>query len=186
MLQTIYVQQYHRARPSYIEPVTPMESKHTLEHDVKLKEYWCGFIDTYDDEGYPCIQLFIDETLAKEYFLMYPNDDEQAVLNIYAATVKTTVIKRDTDVLTKEEEHTHWKELQAAMLEELKIWVKYKCFHMKLEHGSRNIMDSRNVLKWKFIVDEQGNKKRIIRCRMALRGFKDRDADILDLCRHCR
>ena len=41
-------------------------------------------------------------------------------------------------------------------------------------------MDSRNVLKWKFIVDEQGNKKRIIRCRMALRGFKDRDADILE------
>ena len=41
-------------------------------------------------------------------------------------------------------------------------------------------MDSRNVLEWKWIVDDKGNKKRIIRCRMALRGFKDRDADILE------
>ena len=101
-------------------------------------------------------------------------------LCIYAGAVKTTVIKRDTDILTKEEEVTHWKELQEAMLEELKIWVKYKCFHMRLKQGARNIMDSRNVLKWKWIVDEHGNKKRIIRCRMALRGFKDRDAYILE------
>jgi hypothetical protein len=41
-------------------------------------------------------------------------------------------------------------------------------------------MDSRNVNKWKFVTDENGNKKRIIRCRMALRGFKDRDADLLE------
>ena len=41
-------------------------------------------------------------------------------------------------------------------------------------------MDSRNVNKWKWIHDEKCNKQRIIRCRMALRGFKDRDADILE------
>ena len=114
----------------------------------------------------------LDEQVAKEYFGMTLGDDEQAVMHIYATTAKTTVIKRDTDILTKEEERTHWKELQAAMLEELKIWVKYKCFHMRPKQGARNIMDSRNVLKWKWIVDEQGNKKRIIRRRMALRGFK--------------
>ena len=41
-------------------------------------------------------------------------------------------------------------------------------------------MDSRNVNKWKWISDDHGNKKRIIRVRMALRGFKDRDADTLE------
>ena len=56
-------------------------------------------------------------------------------MQVYATTVKTTVIRRDTDILTKDEEVTHWKELQAAMLKELKIWVKYSCFHMRLKQG---------------------------------------------------
>ena len=51
-------------------------------------------------------------------------EDQQAVLHIYATTVKTTVIKRDADLVTKEEEATHWKELQAAVLDELKICSK--------------------------------------------------------------
>ena len=42
------------------------------------------------------------------------------------------------------------------------------------------MMDSSNVPKWKWTVDDRGYKKRIIGCRMALRGFADRDADILE------
>ena len=49
---------------------------------------------------------------------------------------------------------------------------------MRLKRGAYNIMDSRNVLKWKWI-EVDGQKKRIIRCRLALRGFKDKDADSL-------
>ena len=142
-----------------------METKVNLESDETLKAYWCGNILDEDHDGYQCVQLYLDETLAKNYFGMVYDDDSQAILQIYATSAKTTVIKRDTDIMTKEEEKTHWKELQAAMLEELKIWVKYRCFHMRLKHGARNIMDSKNVLKWKWIVDEQGHKKRIIRCR---------------------
>ena len=41
-------------------------------------------------------------------------------------------------------------------------------------------MDSRNVLKWKWISNDKGDKKRIMRCRMALRGFKDMDADYIE------
>jgi hypothetical protein len=167
-----------------LEPTKSPEPKYednaTLENDPQLKEYWCGYINEQDQEGYPCIQVLIDDNLAKEHFELHPDDNLQAVMLIYATTVKTTVIRRDTDILTKDEENTHWKELQAAMLEELKIWVKYKCFHMRLNEGARNIMDSRNVLKWKWIKDDKGLKKRIIRCRVALRGFKDRDADILE------
>ena len=66
------------------------------------------------------------------------------------------------------------------MLEELIIWVKYNCFHMRPKKGVRNLMDSRNVNKWKYVTDENFNKKRIIRRRRALRGFKDRDAELLE------
>ena len=69
------------------------------------------------------MQLYLDDTLAKMYLGVGIPDDQQAVMRVYATTVKTTVIKRDTDVLTKEEETIHWKDLQAATLEELKIWV---------------------------------------------------------------
>ena len=41
-------------------------------------------------------------------------------------------------------------------------------------------MDSRNVLKWKWVKDETGKNNRIIRCRLALRGFKDQGADWLE------
>ena len=40
-------------------------------------------------------------------------------------------------------------------------------------------MDSRHVFKWKHRKDKNGNMTRIIRCRMALRGFKDMDAGAL-------
>jgi hypothetical protein len=152
-----------------------------LQVDTQCKTFWLCDMNQVDCEGYPCIQLLLDDELIVNMYLgtVLP-DDYQAVLNIYAATAKTQVIKRDTDLVTKEEEWTHWKELQEAMLEELKIWVKYKCFHMRPKKGVRNLMDSRNVNKWKWIQDANGQKKRIIRVRMALRGFKDHDADILE------
>jgi hypothetical protein len=132
-------------------------------------------------DGNPCVELFVDREIAKFFSdvkMVLP--DERLVLQIYATGVRNSVIKRDTDILTREEEFKHVKELQAGMLEELKICVKYNCFHMRPKKGVRNLMDSRNVNKWKYVTDENGNKKRIIRCRMALRGFKDRDADLLE------
>ena len=40
-------------------------------------------------------------------------------------------------------------------------------------------MDSRHVFKWKHKKTADGKQVRIIRCRMALRGFRDMDADAL-------
>ena len=156
------------------------EPKIDIEVGTDSRTFWTCELNETDELGYSCVQLYLDDTLAKMYLGVGIPDDKQAVMQVYATTMKTTVIKRDTDILTKDEEVTHWKELQAAMLEEFKIWVKYNCFHMRLKQGVRNLMDSRNVNKWKWIVDESGNKKRIIRVRMALRGFKDRDADTLE------
>ena len=36
------------------------------------------------------------------------------------------------------------------------------------------------LIKWKWVKDETGKSNRIIRCRLALRGFKDQDADWLE------
>ena len=173
--ETSKVELTHALEALNEEPVD-VEPKINLEN---VKSRGPTQLNEVDDLGYPCVQLFIDDTLACNKFKLEIPDGHEAVMNIYATTVKTAVIKRDTDILTKDEEHTHWKELQEAMLEELKIWVKYDCFRMRLKHGVRNLMDSRNVNKWKWI-NENGTKKRIIRVRMALRGFKDRDADTLE------
>ena len=102
------------------------------------------------------------------------------MINIYAEGTKSVVIKCNTDILTSQEEHIHKGLLNEAMKEELKIWINYKCFHVRPKKGVTNLMDSRNVNKWKWIVDDQGQKKRIIRVRLALRGFKDKDADSIE------
>ena len=53
-----------------------------------------------------------------------------AVLSVYAA-VKTAVIKRDTGLLAEDKVSGLSIEVSAAVLEELTIWVKYKCFERR-------------------------------------------------------
>merc|ERR1712023_509429 len=79
-----------------------------------------------------------------------PSVTETAVLKVYAAA-KTAVIKRDTDLLTKDEVSRLSREVSAAILEELTIWVKYKCFERRPLKGAHNVMDSRHVLKWEYV-----------------------------------
>ena len=69
------------------------------------------------------------------------------------------------------------QEIDAATLEELKTWAHYKCFSRRPLYGAHNVMGSRHVYKWKRRQDKHGQWQRIIRVRMALRGFKDMDAD---------
>ena len=88
------------------------------------RAFWLCELNETDEAGYSCVQLFLDDILAKMYLGVGIPDDQQAVMRVYATTVKTTGVKRDTDVLTKEGKITHWKDLQAAMLEELEIWAK--------------------------------------------------------------
>ena len=51
---------------------------------------------------------------------------------------------------------------------------------MILLKDAKNVMTSRYVAKWKWIKDNSGNWKRIIRMRLVLRGFMDIDAFSLD------
>ena len=50
------------------EPEPMYRTNETLETDPQLKEYWRGNLDTYDENGYKCLQLDIDDELAKAYF----------------------------------------------------------------------------------------------------------------------
>ena len=81
-------------------------------------------------EGNSCVNLLVDEALMPYFQItqaqMNEVDDAPITVQIYAGAVKTTVIKRDTDNLSKDEENKHWNLVQAAMLEELRIWVKYR------------------------------------------------------------
>eukprot|EP00959_Pyramimonas_sp_CCMP1952_P048887 1021389-Pyramimonas_sp.AAC.1 len=86
-----------------------------------------------------------------------------AAPNVHAA-VKTAVIKRDTDLLTKEEVPRLSQEVAAAILEELTIWVKHKCFERRPVRGARSVIDSRHVFKWKHRKTSEGKMVCIIRC----------------------
>ena len=114
--------------------------------------------------------------------------DEKAVLRIginnkSSGTDKTrrTVVQRDDDVLTKEEEYKFKAEIEAAMLLELQTWAKFGCFSRKSRKGAKNVIDSRWVLKWKWEYDTisagesdvKQTARRIIRARLTGRGFKD-------------
>ena len=59
-----------------------------------------------------------------------------------------------------------------ARLKELKTWHQLKCFSRKQRRHARNIIDTRWVLKFKW-VEENGKQVRIIRARLTVRGFKD-------------
>ena len=107
-------------------------------------------------------------------------EDEMLAIRIYNATGKVEVVKRASDLLTKEELVTHKQDVDQAILEELRIWQKYNCFRMVQRKGAENIIDSRFVAKWKVKDPSRPYDSRIIRMRMALRGFKEWCADLLD------
>ena len=58
------------------------------------------------------------------------------------------------------------------MHKELLTWVKYECFARLPGHSARNIIDTRWVLKWKWI-KVKGQRVREICARLTVRGFKD-------------
>ena len=121
-----------------------------------------------------------------------PKEGEIIVQEIYLSGARRTVVQRDDDILTAEELKSHAKEVAAAMLAELKTWAKLKCFSRRKRAGAKNIIDCRWVIKWKYeqaaiSVEAASNaalgeasRRRVIRARLTVRGFKDRDAQNLD------
>ena len=102
------------------------------------------------------------------------------------------VTQRDDDLLTPEEVRLRWREVEAAMLKELRTWAELKCFSRKARHQASNVIDVRWVLKNKWeqpTVDvstggsgttEAGKPVKSIRARLTVRGFKDTDKGDVD------
>ncbi len=107
-----------------------------------------------DVDGKACGELCFERHMAK-CVLDDSNmaDDDIVVVQMLLAGPKKAVIQRSTDLLTKEEMTTNRVELEAAILEELRTWIKYKCFDRAPRKGARNVMDSRFVAKWKVTID---------------------------------
>ena len=102
------------------------------------------------------------------------SDDQAYIAN------KKAVIERDTDLLTKDEIEKHREEVTAATVAELLTWNKHGCFSRKPKRQARNIVDCKWVIKWKHEMLPDGTTRRIIRARLTIRGFKDREAADLE------
>ena len=109
-----------------------------------------------------------------------PLSGETVYFKVQQPGIKKAVIERDTDNLTKAEELEHKEEMAAAILKELQTWQHYKCFSRRSRQTARNIIDSRWVTKWKWVKMPDGKDRRVIRARLCVRGFKDRDAGNLE------
>ena len=73
--------------------------------------------------------------------------DECAYVEQHFLVNKKAVIERDTDLLTSDEVYKHREEVSAAILAELKTWLKYKCFERRKRSIARNIVDCKWVIK---------------------------------------
>ncbi len=67
----------------------------------------------------------------------------------------------------------HAMEVIEAKKTEITKLVTLKCFRRFLRKHARTVVDCRWVLRWKV-----ENGKRVLRARLTLRGFKDRESDL--------
>ena len=155
---------------SFESPFPPVEQEtNPFDFEVHLALSEMTHPDSleYDAEG-PHLELQIDPELSI-FFSEREHANQPLLVRMYLGSeAKKEVISRDTDIMTPQEQITHRKELDEAIISEYKTWDKYSCFKMVERRHAPLIIDSRMVLKWKYIEGKRG-----IRARMALRGFKE-------------
>ena len=134
-----------------------------------------------DDAGNQYIAIDCPGHTRKLVSALQPGTGEIVTLRAYVAGTKKDVIETDTDLLTNEEYQQNRGLVKEAVQSEFQTWIDHKCFERRPRQGVRNLLDVRWVGKWKYVKDPKANdsKKRIIRMRLTLRGFKDRDAGSL-------
>ena len=152
--------------------------------DISLQDS----VEEYDEDGNPHVDMLFPGETAKLIMDEAPPPGHCARLRCYIAHGKKAVIDRDTDLLTAQEYQENKKAVSAAVLEELNVWIKHGCFHRRPRKGAYNVLDVKWVGKWKWVkatlrpgdTPNQPRKVRIVRMRMTLRGFKDREAEGLE------
>ena len=167
--------------PFYVCPTVPVNDFNVYAHYVSsgLDSSEYAEPNETDENGNPCVDIYFLSGMGK-CILDDSNlkENEFVVMQILLSGIKQAVIKRDTDLLTTQELKQHYEEVQAAILEELIIWQKYKCFSRDRKSNATNLMTSKFVAKWKW-VEKDGKRIRIIRMRLAVRGFQDNEAEDL-------
>ena len=105
-----------------------------------------------DENGNPYVDIYFEAEAAKPITGAAVPAGHSARLRMYTkADQKKAVIERDTDNLTSAEIEKHSREVEAAIYEELKIWIEHKYFERRPRKGARNILDVRWVYKWKWV-----------------------------------
>ena len=124
--------------------------------------------------------------------LVLPNLGEHLCVRSYLAPGKRTqvVVQRDDAILTDEELKSRWPAVLKAIRSELEAWVHHGSSSRKRRVEARNIIDVKLVLSWKHLQEAQtvqqsitsglAQTKRVIKCRITIRGFKDKDARFLE------
>ena len=146
--------------PCYISPKYdtlnhPIEEyAHFLMAGIDPADY--GIAHAIDEQGNAYVELAYSRDFAK----CCGDDtgmqqDEVMVVHSYLQGTKKAVIERETDLLTPDELRTNRPAVEAAILEELRIWVKYQTFARHKRVGVQNIMSSKYVSKWKMIIDRR-------------------------------
>ena len=168
--------------PDQVMPGNPLlESVTILISDVECPE---SYIIDKDEIG-PFVELCFTPEMAQNVLSEQQFDslksDDVATMRVYiSAESKRTVVVKEDDLLSKKDMELHWKAVAEAIVSELKIWFSHKCFKKCLLKDARNVMTSRYVAKWKWVKDDKGQWKKIVRMRLCLRGFMDIEAFSLD------
>ena len=105
--------------------------------------------------------------------------EPQPKLNVYLVydTVRQEAVYevvREFDELSADEVTKHHAEVTKAKQKELNSWVTHKTFRLQARRSARNLIPSRWLLRWK-----ETPEGRIIKARLVIKGFKDRQASQL-------
>ena len=140
--------------------------KHPPVQDERAKDHGRPPLDLWYEQGDPGPEVLLTSTDARTVELKVqppmtvclPNLPSTATstdcvllqLNKEYIEVRQQVVRRDDDVLTKDQVEEHWAEVQTAMLKELMTWSNLKCMSQKKRSEAKNIIDARWVLKLKY------------------------------------
>ena len=139
-------------------------------------------IPEVDTEGNQYVELLCPGDCAKLVSDIPPEVGKCYRIRVYMVDVKRSVVERDIDLLSPSDYQQYRSEVITSTSEELGTWIKHECFVRRSRKLARNILDVRWVGKWKKVPSKtQANlHTRIIRMRLTLRGFKDRDANDIE------
>ena len=153
---------------------TPRQRRVDLDRDVD--EHISAFLQLPIVERYPeAIEIGIQGSMARCHVDLGHAVAEHDSLVIYFSNAdkQSAQIAKDLANLTKEELAENKVEVETGKFKELSGLFELKCFKRFPATQARNRVDTRWVFTWKLV-----NNKKIIKCRLTMRGFRDRQIDM--------